>query len=381
MRARKVLIVGGGIGGLTLAVALGRYGIDAEIVEIRDAMFALGSGLAQPTNALRALKGLGLLEACLAKGYQTDAYAYFQPDGALLARRDGLRLAGPDTPSYNIIFRPFLHEILTDAAKKTATIYYGQSVSALSQLTEGVDVTFANGRTSRYDIVVGADGVRSSIRRFIFGAQFEPISTGQACWRALGPRPTELKYGAVYLGCGLRTGAVPLGDDSMYLFLITNEADNRVPQTEAAAYLRRALGDFGGFIPEILDQFNAESDIVCTTIEEVLLPAPWHNGRVVLIGDASHACGPQIGQGGAMAVEDAVVLAELLAKGDAPETTFEAFVQRRYDRCKFVQEWSRTVGEQNRLTDPEACRQRNAAIKKAAAERLRPHETRLAEPI
>jgi 2-polyprenyl-6-methoxyphenol hydroxylase-like FAD-dependent oxidoreductase len=381
MAPRKILIVGGGIGGLTLAIALGRYGIRAEIAELRDTAFALGSGLAQPTNALRCLKGLGLLEACLAKGYQTDAYAYFDPDGSLLARRDGLRLAGADVLSYNIIFRPFLHEILTEAAKKVATIRYGLTVADLKKFEDGVDVTFSDGRTSRYDIVVGADGVRSSIRRFIFGGKYEPINTGQACWRALGPRPAELKYGAVYLGEGLRAGAVPLGENLMYLFLITNDADDRIPNEEMRTYLRTVLRDFGGFIPEILADLDDESDIVCTTIEEVLLPPPWHDGRVVLIGDASHACGPQIGQGGAMAVEDAVVLAELLAKNEPPAATFNDFVRRRYERCKFVQDWSRTVGDQNRVTDPQACRHRNAMIKKMALEPLRPHEVRLSEPI
>jgi 2-polyprenyl-6-methoxyphenol hydroxylase-like FAD-dependent oxidoreductase len=381
MKRHKVLIVGGGIGGLTLAVALGRHGINAEIAEIRDAVFALGSGLAQPTNALRCLKQLDLLEPCLARGYQTDAYAYFDPDGTLLARRDGLRLAGPKVPSYNIIFRPLLHEALTEAARRFATIYYGLTVSAVAQFSDGVEVTFSDGRTSRYDLVIGADGVRSSIRGFLFGDKYQLINTGQSCWRALGRRPAELNYGAVYLGQGLRAGVVPISEDLMYLFLITNEADVRIPSGKMAHYLRELLRGFGGFIPGVLTDLDERSDIVCTTIEEVLLPPPWHNGRIVLIGDACHACGPQIGQGGAMAVEDAVVLAELIAGNDEPEATFTRFVERRYSRCKFVQDWSRAVGDQNRVIDPEACRARNAMIKQAAAEPLRPHEIRLAEPI
>jgi 2-polyprenyl-6-methoxyphenol hydroxylase-like FAD-dependent oxidoreductase len=377
----RVLIIGGGIGGLTLAVALGRKGVNADIIEIRDSMLALGSGLAQPANALRCLKELDLLDHCLAKGFQTDAYAYFDPDGTLLARRDGLRLAGPDVPSYNIIFRPFLHEVLTAAARKYAAIHYGLTVTSLSQSSAAVDVTFSDGTARRYDLVVGADGVNSSIRRLLVGNAHDPINTGQACWRALGRRDPDLTYGAVYLGAGVRAGAVPLTEDLMYLFVITNEADLRMPTTQAVPYLRHTLRDFGGFIPQILAELGDASDIVCTTIEEVLLPPPWHKGRVVLMGDACHACGPQIGQGGAMAVEDAVVLAELIAAGGEAEQVFSDFAARRYQRCKFVQEWSRTVGDQNRLVDPDACRQRNAAIKRAASEPLRPHEARLAEPI
>jgi 2-polyprenyl-6-methoxyphenol hydroxylase-like FAD-dependent oxidoreductase len=116
-------------------------------------------------------------------------------------------------------------------------------------------------------------------------------------------------------------------------------------------------------------------------IEEVLMPPPWFKGRVVILGDAAHACGPQIAQGGAMAVEDAVVLAEEISRDATIPEMLHRFVERRYERCKFVQHWSRTIGDQNRIIDPQACRERNDSIRRSANDPLRPHELKLMESI
>jgi 2-polyprenyl-6-methoxyphenol hydroxylase-like FAD-dependent oxidoreductase len=380
---RKVLIAGGGIGGLTLATALCRQGVEARVVELKPPGGPTGSGLAQPANALRALKTVGLLEPCLEVGFGLDAYVYFDPDGTLLAERKGPRLVGENTPSYNLIYRHYLHNVLTRAAKDAgADIRYETTITGLLDTADGVQAQLSDGTEDTVELVVGADGIRSSLRRRLFGSDCDPVSTDQACWRMLASRPKELSYGAVYLGQGVRVGTIPLADDMMYLFAISNEnVDQHYAKDELPERLYALLEGFGGFVPAAREQARSSDSIVFTMIEEVLMPPPWHQGRVVIIGDAAHACGPQIAQGGAMAVEDAVVLAEEIAVATDITEMMRRFMTRRYERCKFVQHWSRQVGDQNRIVDSKACRERNDAIKRGANEPLRPHELRLLEPI
>ena len=176
---RRVLIVGGGIGGLSLAVALGRRGIQAEIVEIKSEHKVYGVGIIQPGNALRALNGLGLMERCLAEGLQIDYYEMNDSDGRFIARMKLLRIASPDIPAVNGLPRMALHRILTEAATAVgARIRLGLSVQALEQAGDEVDVTLTDGSREKYDLVVGADGIRSRIRTLLFGGQFDPQYTG-----------------------------------------------------------------------------------------------------------------------------------------------------------------------------------------------------------
>ena len=143
---QSVLIVGGGIGGLTLAAALGQRGIRCDVVELKAVESVYGVGIIQPGNALRALRSLGLMEACLQAGFQVSEYRYYDADENLLAALHPLRVAGPDAPAMNMLPRPALHQILRSAAEKVgATIRLGVTVESLSQSAAGVDVVLSDG--------------------------------------------------------------------------------------------------------------------------------------------------------------------------------------------------------------------------------------------
>jgi 2-polyprenyl-6-methoxyphenol hydroxylase-like FAD-dependent oxidoreductase len=383
-RITSVLIVGGGIGGLTLAAALGQKGIRAEVVEIKPEPAVYGVGIIQPGNALRALSSLGVLQACLDAGFPINEYRYFDAAEHPLATLNLLRIVDPATPATNMLPRPALHRILTAAAEAAgATITFGLTVEALSQSDDGVTVTFSDGRSASYDLVVGADGIRSRIRHLLFGDAFEPTDTGHGVWRFTTSRPAALTFQAMYLGVGVKAGLIPLTPDTMYLLLVTNEPGNpRMANDRLHELLRDRLGSFGGMVAAARERLSDPNDVVYVPIEEVTVPPPWHVGRAVLIGDAAHASGPHIAQGAAMAVEDAVVLAELAAEGGAIPRMLDAFVARRFPRCKFVQELSRQVGEEGNLSDPDQCRARNERITRIfATPQPRPHELTLAEPI
>ena len=188
----------------------------------------------------------------------------------------------------------------------------------LSQTDDGVTVTFSNGRSASYDLVVGADGIRSRMRQLLFGDAFEPTYTGHGVWRFTTSRPEALNYQAMYLGVGVKAGLIPLTPDTMYLLLVTNEPGNPwMASDRLHALLADRLASFGGMVAAARERLSDPKDVVYVPIEEVTVPPPWHVGRVVLIGDAAHASSPHIAQGAAMAVEDAVVLAELAAEGGA----------------------------------------------------------------
>jgi len=381
---RSVVIVGGGIGGLTLAVALGRKGIRCDIVELKEAEAVYGVGIIQPGNALRALRSIDLMDACLAAGFQVDEYRYYDAEENLLASLRPMRLAGPDAPPLNMLPRPALHEILRTAAEKLgARIRLGLTVDRLSQSENGVTAILSNGESVSCDLLVGADGIRSRVRKLVFGDRFEPCFTGHGVWRYTTRRPARLTFQSMYMGVGVKAGLVPLTRDTMYLLLVSNEPENPWFEAEQLGQLlSERMKPFKGMLADLRDEVATASGIIYVPIEEVILPLPWHRGRVVLIGDAAHASSPHIAQGAAMAIEDAVVLADLVAGPATTAAALAAFEQRRFPRCKFVQDLSRKTGEDGNVADPELCRSRNENIRRSFANpQPRPHEMTLAEPI
>jgi 2-polyprenyl-6-methoxyphenol hydroxylase-like FAD-dependent oxidoreductase len=384
-RVRRVLIAGGGIGGLTLAAALGQNGMQAQVVEIRPEHKVYGVGILQPGNALRALRAIGVLEACLAAGFQTDEYRICDGDGDLIARMRLLRIADPELPAMNALPRPALHRILRDAAVAAgAVIRLGTSISNVVQFEDHVEARLSDGSREYCDLLVGADGIRSDLRRLLFGDGLAPHFTGHGVWRFTTRRPPELDYQCMYLGVGVKAGLMPMTNESMYLLLVTNEPDNPwMPPDQLHALLSERLSSFEGtLMPAVRASLRDPADVVYVPIEEVILPPPWYQGRAVLIGDAAHASSPHIAQGASMAIEDAVVLAELLAEDHPIDVVLERFMARRYQRCKFVQDTSRQVGIEGNMDDPQACRDRNERMRRAfAIPQPRPHELFLAEPI
>lgn len=380
----RVLVVGGGIAGLSAAIALAMRGADVDLVEVKPQNAVLGVGIIQPNNALRVLDQLGILDPCLDAGFPTAGWVYYDHTGAELTRFDSLRLVGDDRPSANALPRPALHQILTDRAGDLGvTIALGTTIADFAEDDAGIDVTLTDGRTGRYDLVVGADGIRSPLRRRLFGEGHEPQFVGHSCWRVTIPRPAGLDRCALFFGVGLKAGMIPLTQGDMYLLLISNEASPaHVDTADQRRMLAGYLAHFGGPVAEAAKSIGADTPIVYTPVEEVILPAPWGRGRIWLIGDAAHASTPYLSQGATMAMEDAVVLAEIAtAPGFVPGPGLDAFMARRLPRCRFVQETSHRIGDEGQLTDPAACAARNERISGAEPGKPRPHEMFLAQAV
>lgn len=345
MKLDSVLIIGGGIGGLTAAIALRRKGFPVEIIE-RDAEWTVyGVGIIQQFNVLRAMASIDMLDAYMSAAYGFDRTRIFSP-GGLIADFDAPRLAGEEYPSNVGIKRPALQKVLAEGAEKAGTrIRLGVTVEEMTDDGEGVDVRFSDGTSGRYDIVIGADGVFSGTRERILPEAPKPRYTGQWVWRYNFPQIEDLAGIDFFVG-PCNAGLVPIGDDTMYMFLLSQEEEGYWQPVEGAAEAMRSRARMAPpVIEKLIADVTDDTGVVGRPLEVIFLDGDWHKGRVVLLGDAVHAATPHLAQGAGMAIEDAIVLAEELEARDSPDAAFTAYRARRFERAKFVAENSIRIGD------------------------------------
>jgi 2-polyprenyl-6-methoxyphenol hydroxylase-like FAD-dependent oxidoreductase len=342
---RNVLVVGGGAAGTAAAILLAEGGVSVELIDIKPDVGALGSGITLQGNALRVLRQLGVWDRVQEHGYGFDTLGLRapNPDGTLIAEIDDIRSGGPDLPATMGIYRPTLAQILVDRAVEAgAKVRFGTTYTALEQDDAGVEVTFADGSTGRYDLMIGADGIRSHTRRAL-GIDLTTKPVGMGIWRAFTPRPASVTRTELYYGgpCYI-AGYTPTGENSLYAFLVEDTQDRSKLSPEEALEVMRGLSQpYHGPWDEIRAVLTDPSRINYTVFESHLLEPPWHRGRVVLVGDAVHSCPPTIAQGAGQAFEDAAVLADLLLTADTlDDELWDAFIARRYERAKTVVEAS-----------------------------------------
>lgn len=333
----KALVVGGGIGGLATSLVLARQGIDVDLVERNERVEALGSGITLIGPAVRALDDLGVVEACLAEGYGSTEFQARTPDGELIA---SLPLEGgrPELPGLMGMRRPDLHRILLDRAVSDGLVVRtGVSPAAIENSEDGARVTFVDGTSADVDLVVAADGLRSTVRDLVFGPS-DPTFQGQACLRAILPRPADVDQEVQFHGVQYRhVGFTPTGPDSMYLYCCVPVSDTtRPPQEQLPGILRDYLSAFGGPVAEARAHMTDPALVNYAVLETIVAEPPWHAGRAVLVGDAAHATTPQLAAGGAMVLEDALVLGAELAAASSIPHGLAAYSKRRYDRARYV---------------------------------------------
>jgi len=347
MASLSTLIIGGGIGGLTAGIALRQKGFAVDIIEKTEDWSVYGVGIIQQMNVVRAMGELGILDDYLSHAFGFDSTTLFVgPGGVQDAKFDTPRLAGPDYPSNAGIRRPDLQAVLAKGVEKTGcAVRLGTTATDIADDGAGVDVTFSDGTSKRYDIVIGADGVFSQTRKMIMPDAPDPAYTGQWVWRYNLPRPADLDGIQIFAG-PLNAGFVPMTQKLMYMFIVTEEPDTKpIPVEGSAAAMRErasrmAPPQIAARIADITD----DAGVVARPMEVILLEGDWHKGRVVLLGDAIHATTPHLAQGAGMAIEDALVLADELTKA-APEEAFKAYRTRRMPRVSHVAKGSIRIGE------------------------------------
>ncbi|MEQ8744928.1 FAD-dependent oxidoreductase [Parasphingorhabdus sp.] len=343
MNDLNILVIGGGIGGLTAAIALRQKGHRVTVIEKDPDWSVYGVGIIQQSNVIRAMSELGLLDDYLSAGVPFDNIAIHTPDGTKVAEIPAPRLAA-NYPANVGIGRPALHKVLGDRTKASgADVRLGVVANAIDDSSDKVRVGFSDGKTEEFDIVVGADGVYSDTRRKIMPDAEKPEFTGQSVWRYNFKRPDDLNALHVYNGpTGI--GLVPISKELMYMYVTTPEPDKPVYETAGMAQtMREKLSVAPPQIQELAAEITDDEGVVYRPLEQMMLYGDWHSGRVVLLGDAVHATTPHLGQGAGMAIEDSLVLADELSNHDTPEAAFKAFRNRRFDRCKYIVEKSLAI--------------------------------------
>jgi 2-polyprenyl-6-methoxyphenol hydroxylase-like FAD-dependent oxidoreductase len=344
----SVLVIGGGAAGTATAILLAERGVAVDLVEIKPDATTTGSGITLQGNALRVLQQLGVWERVRAAGYPFDSVGLRAPDGTLLAEIPDVRTGGPDLPATVGMPRPELARVLLDRATALGVkVRFGTTCTALDQDDSGVLVTFSDGSRGRYDLVVGADGVRSWTRRAL-GIPLETRPTGMGIWRVFTRRPASVtRTDLVYGGPCHIAGYCPTGADSLYAYLVEDAADRGgLTPDERLAVVRDLAAGYHGPWDELREFLTDPGAVNYTRFEAHFLDGPWHRGRVVLIGDAVHACPPTLAQGAAQALEDAAVLAELLLAADRlDEALWADFTDRRAPRARAVVDASVQLGQ------------------------------------
>lgn len=343
---RNALVIGGGIAGMSATLVLSRLGIAVDVIDRDPAWRVYGAGISITGPSMRVFQQLGILEDFRRVGYCASSVRLFTPTGHPIGEVTSPPVA-PGLPADGGIMRPVLHEILASRTRTAAAnVRLGVMVDAIKQDAEGVDVTFSDGSQGRYDLLIGADGIYSRTRGLLFPDAPKPRFTGQACWRVTTARPDNVTGVEMYLGAPIKAGVNPCSPDQMYLFALETIAPNtRHDEADLPGLLRQRLAGFAGSIGYVRDAITDQSVVNFRPLEALLLPGPWHTGRAILIGDAAHATTPHLASGAGMAMEDAVVLGDELAKNDSLGAAFAGFMARRADRAALVVNNSIRLGE------------------------------------
>jgi 2-polyprenyl-6-methoxyphenol hydroxylase-like FAD-dependent oxidoreductase len=272
-------------------------------------------------------------------GFAYDAVEIYAPDGTLVVRTPSRSLI-EGYPAAMGIPRRALLRVLAKAATAAGAEIRRSTTAHVEDTGNAILARFSDGTERSFDVAIGADGIYSQTRRRLFPDAPTPGFVGQAVWRYNLPRPTDFDALQVYNG-PTGVGLVPMSDGEIYIYATTPEPGNPQHPTEGlAALMGQRLAGCAPAIRAIAEQITDDERVVYRPLEAIFLDGPWHKGRIALLGDAVHATTPHLGQGGGMAIEDAVVLAEELDRHSEPERAFTAYRNRRFVRCRYVVEKS-----------------------------------------
>ena len=350
----RVTVVGAGIAGLSAAIALRKTGNEVVVLERARRIDPVGAGIILFANALRALDRLGVGEAVAARGAVATRSAILTWEGRELTQVPSDLLEGTIA----------LHraDLQAELAAAGGEVRLGAEVTAVEQGDDAVVAVATDGRTEQSELLVGADGLSSVVRRAIADV---PIRyAGYTAWRGVSSVPQEPGRVTESWGIGERFGLVDIGRGRTYWFATKNarEGEPDEPGGKKAEILRR----FSGWHEPIAAVVEAadESAILRNDVYYLEPLRRWSYGRVVLVGDAAHATTPGVGQGAAQAIEDAVVLADRLAGSDDLPAALAEYEATRKPRADAVLKLSRRVDKAAQVANPLGWRLRNAVVRR-----------------
>lgn len=364
---KKILIIGGGIGGLCAAIALQRRGFEAHVYEKAPAIKALGAGLSLSVNAVLALRQIGLDEELIAAGQLLCYLNIPDEQGQLISQTDIEPVARQFGAANFSIHRAVLHDILISHLQE-GSLHLGKSFAHVAQDEQKVSVDFEDGTQASGEILLAFDGIHSAVRKQLLpGAKTR--YAGYTCWRAvIHYRSSWIREDQATESWGRagRFGIVPLKDDKLYWFATVNapEQDTRM-RSFGVADLKAHFSGYHEPIPEILSHTRDEQ-LIWNDIIDLKPIDRYVFGRVALAGDAAHATTPNMGQGACMAIEDAIVLAKLLV-GQDEKNALKAYEARRMKRTQQIVRTSYQLGKVAQWENGVLRTLRNAALRRVPA--------------
>lgn len=361
-RRYRVLIIGGGIAGLTTGIALYRAGHEVRIFERRARIEPLGAGLILWSNAVNALRAIELEDAVLSIGQPLARMAIIDPSGSPLTGTDARLISQKAGSTTVAVHRADLISILLANLPDDAVVTDKQ----FDQFETGhgsVTALFADGSAETGDILVGADGLHSRVRAQVHG-DHHPRYSGYTAWRAISPNTGNPLFGddisTETWGHGLRFGWVPLSRNRVYWFATKNARAGQQPDAEGhKAELLRHFGDWHTPIRTTIEATTEEA-ILRHDIYDRPPITNWGIGSVTLAGDAAHPMTPNTGQGAAQSIEDAVVLASCLTTYRTIAGALRAYERIRAPRTSTITDLSRRIGIAAQIEKPTLVRLRDS---------------------
>jgi 2-polyprenyl-6-methoxyphenol hydroxylase-like FAD-dependent oxidoreductase len=358
--ATSIAICGAGIGGLTAGIALRQRGFDVRVFERAPKLEPVGAGITVQVNAMRVMQRLGVADAIAAAGAPVDSGAIRRSDGKVLRAMNQLELVREYGAPFIAIHRSRLQDVLLTAlgAERVVT---GAGVTGVVVGTSGATVTLTDGSAHDAAFVVGADGLRSTVRESLFGPA-APRAAGQIAWRGVCPRAAiGTDTGGETWGRGARFGFVAINDSEAYWYAVLDTRDAPPETVDQHAAIAERFAGWHRPIPQILRATDPTLVIRTELFDRVPTDA-WGRGPATLLGDAAHPMTPNLGQGGCQAIEDAWVLARELARDPSPNglRRYETLRQPRTKR--FVEE-SWRFGEMSQSSNPVLIAVRNFAMR------------------
>ncbi|WP_462172821.1 FAD-dependent monooxygenase [Pseudoalteromonas xiamenensis] len=360
----KGIIVGAGIGGLSTAIALIEHNINVKIYEAASTLSPIGAGILVPPNALIVLDRYGLLHKVKDVGVSIESLVVFDNKGKEISKTPAMFSKNGNHYQTVAIHRGELQKVLLSSLPSDVIIT-GKRCSQVIANQRYAEITFDDNTSLKPEFVIGADGLNSRVRESIFPGQKLRYS-GQVCWRGISNLQLSSNWSvqlSEFWGAGVRFGFVPIDSNRVYWYATrVCEADTLNQNASTNEMLASIYKDFPDVVLEIIKQTD-NSGIFQDAINNLSPMESWFKKSVVLIGDAAHASTPNLGQGGAQAIEDSWVLSEKVANCGSLEEAFAQYQKLRITKAKKIVNISRQIGQVTNYTNSMACMVRNSIFR------------------
>lgn len=365
MNDRKIAIVGGGIGGLSVGIALQRKGFNVSLYEGAPKIQPVGAGLALAANAMKAFMDIGIGDAVLGAGKVLKLLRIKDEQGNILTETNSEKITAKLGIINNFtIHRADLHQVLTSQLRP-GTLHLNKRCLDWEEKGSKIVLKFSDDTSSLADYVIGCDGIHSAIRKKLL-PDVKARYAGYTCWRGVAdqmPPGADADETTETWGAGSRFGIVPLTNNRVYWFACLNAKEN---DPKMKAWQREDLHHhFHHYHPPVaaIIKSTPPERIIWNDIIDIRPLKKFAFGNIVLMGDAAHATTPNMGQGACMAVEDAAVLAACMAESPSIPQAFALFERKRITRTTSVVRKSWNIGKLAQLENKLLIALRNTALK------------------